>query len=55
MKFEQTSLFYSASYLNLGVWSFVLEGYKPTTGHPWRRDWGKTSACFLMQLTRKTT
>jgi len=29
LKFEQTSLFYSASYFNWGVWSFVSERLNP--------------------------
>jgi len=39
LKFEQTSLFYSASYFNLGgAWSFVSEGLSPPKHPPWRRD-----------------
>jgi len=34
LKFEQTSLFYSASYFNGGAWSFVLEGLI-TSKPPW--------------------
>jgi len=40
LKFEQTSLLYSASYFNLGgAWSFVSEGISPPKSPPpWRRD-----------------
>jgi len=34
LKFEQTSLVYSASYYKWGGWSFVSEELSP----PWRRD-----------------
>jgi len=35
LKFEQTSLFYSASYFNLGgAWSFVSEGLSPPKQPP---------------------
>jgi len=57
LKFEQTSLFYSASYFNLGgAWSFVSEGLSPPKHPPMATGLCvKTSACFLMQLTRKST
>jgi len=39
LKFEETSLFYSASYFNLGgAWSFVSEGLRPPKPPHWRRD-----------------
>jgi len=30
--------FHSASYSNLGAWSFVSEGLSPPKTPPWRRD-----------------
>jgi len=57
LKFEQISLFYSASYFSLGgSWSFVSERLSPPK--PPRMVTGlcgKISACFLMELTRKST
>ena len=51
LKFEQTLLFYSALYFNWGSWNFVLEGLSPQKPPPVAtRLYGKTSACFLMQL-----
>ena len=51
LKFEQTSLFYSALYFNWGAWNFVLEGLSPQKTPPVVMGlFGKTSACFLMQL-----
>jgi len=39
LKFEQTSLFYNASYFNLGgAWSFVSEGLSPPKPPLWRQD-----------------
>jgi len=38
LKFEQTSLFYSASYFNLGGLEFCFGGAKPTKAPPWQRD-----------------
>jgi len=38
LKFEQISLFYSASYFNLGVSELCIGGAKPTKSPPWRQD-----------------
>jgi len=55
LKFEQTSLFYSASYLNSGGdWSFVSEGLSPSKTPMATGLCGKTSICFLMQLIPKS-
>jgi len=49
LKLEQTSLFCRA-------WSFVSEGLNPPKSPPVATGLcGKTSACFLMQLTQKST
>jgi len=37
LKFEQTSLFYSAPYFNCGG-ELCFGGAKPTKDPPWRRD-----------------
>jgi len=41
MKFQQTSLFYGASYLNSGegVLELCFGGAKPIKDSPWLRDW----------------
>jgi len=53
LKFEQTSLFYSASYLNSG--GLVSEGLSPSKTPMATGLCGKASVCFLMQLIRKIT
>jgi len=57
LRFEQTSLFYCASFFNLGgAWSYVSERLSlPNHPNVVTGLCGKTSACFLMQLTQKTT
>ena len=51
LEFEQTSLFYSASYFNWGgAWRFVSEGLSTPKPPVATGMCGKTSACFLMQL-----
>jgi len=56
LKFVQTSLFYSDPYFKLGVLELCFGGAKPTKDPPVVTGLcGKTSACFLMQFTRKST
>jgi len=51
LKFEQTSLFYSALYFNWGGLKLCCGGTKPTKAPPMATGlYGKTPACFLMQL-----
>jgi len=38
-----------------GAWNFVSEGLSPPNPHVVTGLCGKTSACFLMQLTRKSS
>jgi len=54
LKLEQASLFYSASYFSLGGLEFCFGGSKPTKAPVVTGLCGNTSACFLMQLTRKS-
>ena len=55
LKFEQTLLFYSASYFNLGggIGALFQRGYANQRPPVVTGLCGKTSACFLMQLTWK--
>jgi len=56
LTFEQTSLFHSDSCFNLGGLELRFGGAKPTKFTPVVTELcGKTVACFLMQLTRKST
>ena len=56
LKFEQTSPFYSAPYFIWGGSELCFGGGKRTKAPPsWQLDCGKTSACFLMHLTQKST
>jgi len=56
LKFEQTSLFYSASYFNSRGLELCFGGAKPIKDPPVATGLcGKASFCFLMQLIRKST
>jgi len=56
LKSEQISLFYSDSYFNLGGLELCFGGAIPAKSTPVVTGLcSKTSACFLMQLTRKST
>ena len=56
LKFEQTSLFYSASYLDFGGLELSFGRAKPIKDPSLSTAlYGKTSVCFVMQLIRKST
>jgi len=55
LKFEQTSQFYSASYLNSEGLQLCFGGPKPIKDPMATGLCGKASVCFLTQLIRKST
>jgi len=55
LKFEQTPLFYSASYFNVRSLELCLGGLSPLERPRGYVTVWKTSAFFLMQLTLKST